>query len=84
MFMRMWLSQAIGLVGIALVLLGGLISNVFPQIGPTSTSYGAGLPLFLIGSVVVWIGILGSWVQGIARATRAWDEVRKEYGFPPK
>ena len=82
--LRIGLFQAIGLVGLALILVGGLANIVFPQLDPGFVAPGVGLPLFLIGGVVLWVGILGAWVQGIARATRVWDAVRKESAAPPK
>ncbi len=82
--MRIGPFEVIGLLGIGLVIVGGLLSVVVPQVGLGVTTFGLGVPLLGIGGVVLWVGIIGAWIQGIARATRAWDEVRKDYTAPPK
>ncbi len=83
MLVKIGIFQAIGLMGVGLFGVGGIL-NFFVQMNPPANDFGVGLPLFLAGGVILWVGIIGAWVQGIARATRAWDEVRKGYTAPPK
>ncbi len=69
--------QVIGLVGIALFALGAVLAIVLPQMSP---SYGGAIglawPLFLIGGVLFWVGVIG----GVVEAFRG---LSRRPGIPP-
>lgn len=75
--MRLEISQVIGLIGTGLIVIGALFTVVLPQVGiPTWTGVSFFAFLFFVaGGILFWVGVLWTWVVGIARATRAWDSV---------
>ncbi len=69
--MRVGRFQVIGLVGIALFALGAVLAIVVPQMSP---SYGGAIglswPLFLIGGVLFWVGVIGGVVEALRGPAR--------------
>ena len=65
--------QVIGLVGIALIAIGGVLSVVLPQLSPPiTTPLAVSWGLFLVGGLLFWIGVIG----GVVEVIRGWSGAR--------
>jgi len=75
--------QVIGLVGVALFVIGAVLGVVLPQLSPPIYSpFGLSWALYAAGGLLFWVGVIGGVVEVIAHPTRRPDAIRRE-AVPP-